>query len=140
MDMYLKDEHYERLLDKIETLIPQYDSFQVIDSTDIGNKSTTSNVGLCNEELTEYDMALFPEFFHEERKTMKYRESHQLCPFDRRVVDISQGKEVSFSRGCYYSCSLINKMKNKEKLFSLVALTKELHEKGEFKKAVNSYY
>lgn len=140
MSRYLKDEQYERLLHKIEVSIPNHDSFQSIDCTMIGGKHVSSNIGLCNEGFTEQDTALFPKDFQEGYTSMKYRKTHHLCPFDKRVEKIAKGKRVNFGSGCYYTCSLQNATTDKEKLLSLVTLTKELHAKGDFKKAVNSYY
>ena len=125
-DLYLNDEQYNRLLTKVEELIPQFNSFLVVDSTTLGNKYTTSNVGLCNDELTEIDMALFPELFEKGRKVMKYRMPHQICPFDSRLSKIENDKRTNMVNGCYYTCTLRQETSDKELLLSLVERTKKL--------------
>lgn len=134
-ELYLTDEQYVKLLDKVENLIHKYDSFQVVDSTEIGNKYTTSNVGLCNdEEMTDEDNAMFPEYFIKHGRTgTKYRQKHQLCPFDTRINNILTETPVNMFNGCYYTCSLRSKRTNKEKMFSLVEITKELALSGKAK-------
>jgi len=54
------------------------------DSTSTGNKYTTSNCGLCNDNFSTKETALWPEHFEEGRITLKYLEEYQKCPFDWR--------------------------------------------------------
>ena len=96
--LYLTDEQYIELLYKcremVQELIEKGDSPWVYDSTRIGNKYTTSNVGLCNEEelCTREDLSLFSDNY-----SLKYTRNGQACPFDQSFTSVS---------GCYYRCIL----------------------------------
>lgn len=99
-DIYLTDEQYKSILLKIKETVEQ-EGFQYscIDSTTIGDKYTRSNCGMCNDNFTEKEMALFPDQFPG-RKSMKYRQKHHKCPFDMRV------ESEHFDTGCFYHCCL----------------------------------
>lgn len=125
--IYLNDEQYLNLLEKVESNVSNFDTFYVYDSTDIGNKYTTSNIGLCNDDYTDLGNAMFPkDFLKYGRKGMKYRKDKHVCPFDSRLLKLEKGIEVSMANGCYYTCSLRKKTTDKEKVFDLVQRTKEL--------------
>ena len=138
-DIYLTDEQYGKLLEKIKVAVSENTQFKVMDSTDIGNKYTTSNVGLCNDGFTELDTALFPEQFLEYgRQSMKYTKIHHICPFDRRLEHVEKDAPVNFSNGCYYTCSLKKKRNDKENLFRLVDKAKELLQTGTSKERIEA--
>jgi hypothetical protein len=89
-------------------------TFRVDDCTDIGDKSTTSTVGLCCEDYaTTLDIALFPgDFLKYGRTAKKYRDDAHACPFDDRVrtEQNKNGGLMKLGCGCYYTCGLNNKM------------------------------
>lgn len=95
-EMYLSDSQYLSLLQTIKEAI-NTPNFKPIwyDCTDIGDKSTQTNCGLCNDNFTTKDMAMFPNEFPE-RKDMKYPKEYHKCPFDYR-------KKQSLN-GCFYTC------------------------------------
>lgn len=140
-NLYLTDAQYLHLLDKIQAEIPKHQSFQVIDSTQIGNKYTTSNIGLCNDNFTELDTAMFPSQFRKHgRMSMKYKQKHHICPFDTRLTSIIERKPTHMGNGCYYTCSLVKKESDKEKLINLVERARELHQSTDSKHLVNELY
>jgi len=100
MKIRLTDIQYISILKQILEVV-QTPNFKgtVYDSTTTGDKYTESNCGFCNEMFTTKDTALFPDEFPD-RKSLKYREDHQRCPFDRRAMD---NKDMN---GCYYHCLL----------------------------------
>lgn len=133
-DIYLTDEQYLKLLDKVKDLVIREDSYFVFDSTTIGDKYTTSNIGLCNEELTDLDTALFPnEFKNYNRKCMKYKKEHHLCPFDNRIKLIETKETTNMLNGCYYTCSLQKKKPSREEALNLIMYTKELARENKIK-------
>lgn len=99
-ELYLNDKQYFILLENIKKTINTHD-FKVYcyDSTEIGNKYTASNCGLCNDEYCTFEMALFPRSFPD-RKTIKYRENWHKCPFDMRPIS------NNLKNGCFYTCYL----------------------------------
>lgn len=97
MSMYLTNEMYGRVLAKIHQTVNAPDfKPRGQDCTDIGAKSTTTNCGMCNDEFTTQDSAMWPDMFPK-RKTSKYPLSQHICPFDRRTDADGRG-------GCFYKC------------------------------------
>lgn len=117
-NIHLTDEQYFEILQKIlqEVEQPRFEG-SVHDSTTIGDKYTESNCGMCSEKYTTKENALFPDEFPE-RKSLKYRETWQRCPFDSR-------KDPDLN-GCYYFC-ILRKKPTSEKLIELA------------KEAINDY-
>ena len=111
MNIRLTDEQYGEILKKILAKVSE-PGFKkhIYDSTCPGDKYTESNCGFCNEEYTTIDTALFPEQFPE-RKSMKYREVHHRCPFDKR--------EKPTMNGCYYTCVLRKEIGTNKSLVEL---------------------
>lgn len=112
-DIYLTDKQYKSILLKIKKTVDQ-EGFQYtcFDSTTAGDKYTESNCGLCNNNFTEKDTALFPDQFPE-RKSMKYRLENHKCPLDMRV------KAYSFGEGCFYHCCLFQNVRYRKKKISI---------------------
>lgn len=121
-DSYLTDGQYIRLLDKIERKLKDGEKAWVHDNTVPGNKYTTSSVGLCNDNLTERDMAMWPEDFPG-RKSMRYKQDYHVCPFDKRL-----GTESKFWNGCYYTCRLVKENINNEQALDLVQKARDIFE------------
>ena len=94
--LYLTDTQYLQLLQKIGETVNQ-SNFRPRweDSTEIGSKHTLSNCGLCNDDFTTPETAMFPSEFPQ-RKDMKYAQEHHKCPFDFRT---KMGL-----MGCFYTC------------------------------------
>lgn len=107
--MTLSDAQYLEILYKIRNIV-NGPNFVVcaVDSTEIGNKYTESNCGMCNDNFTDEDMALFPDQYPS-RKTMKYRAENHKCPFDERKIG-------DFSMGCFYDCYIFNTERGKHKV------------------------
>lgn len=99
--MYLTDEQYLALIEECKKIAAKSDFNPVGDDCTIpGMKSTESNCGLCNEDLTTLETALFPKDFPR-RKSMKYRRDYHKCPLDMRAKP--------GLTGCFYTCVLFNR-------------------------------
>ncbi len=117
LHMYLTDEQYLDLMKKIRKDIDGVTEIFAEDSTMIGNKYTITNIGLCAEAFDEKgsvfskskyvtrETAMWPKDFDKIGKVkydypqmfaMKYRQSNQLCPLDKR-------NKGGFN-GCFYTC------------------------------------
>jgi hypothetical protein len=96
-DLYITDDQYLSLLKSIRAKLDFTNKASGFDCTDIGNKDTQCNVGMCSDEHTTKELALFPEQFPS-RKAMKYTEQHHKCPLDWRPVS------TEFRSGCFYTC------------------------------------
>lgn len=95
-DLYITDMEYLQLLQKIKEVVNKPDFKPTwYDSTTMGDKYTETNCGLCNDNFTTKDTAMFPDQFPQ-RKDMKYAKSEHKCPFDFR-------KKVGWN-GCFYTC------------------------------------
>jgi hypothetical protein len=128
--IHLMDDDYEELLDKCDDAVRTIDDFRVLDCTDGCNKSTTSEIGLCNDKFTTQETALFPKQF-KTRKSMKYRRYHHVCPFDDRLLRIERGHDPkNMIQGCFYSCSLRKGTQGREQLLRRVKLARVLHVTG----------
>lgn len=102
-NLYLTDDQYLCLLAKIVEAVEQEDFIPSCDDdTTIGSKHTGSNCGLCNDDFATLETAMFPDQFESGRKSMKYRQDHQLCPFDKRTLD------DNLFNGCFYTCCLFH--------------------------------
>ena len=129
-DLYLTDEQYLELLDKIEEVLASGAPLYIDDCNDIGNKHTESNVGLCNDNLTTKETAMWPEEFPR-RTDMKYSKDYHICPFDNRFDAIEKGKKKCMFNGCFYTCSLakperrVSRQRIVERLNSLKKLASE---------------
>ncbi len=106
--MFLTDEQYVTILEKIKAVVFA-DGFKpsCYDCTDLGNKSTGSNCGFCNDGFTEEETALFPDDFPG-RRTMKHRGHNHKCPFDMRSIPSLS----DFGSGCFYDCYLFRNRKS----------------------------
>ncbi len=117
-DLQLTDEQYLALLYQIHQVVT-HRSFkpEFEDSTTPGNKYTQSNCGLCNDHFGTKEMMLFPEQFPQ-RVSLKYRQGHHHCPFDRRPL------EEDCSIGCFYHCRLFQRRQSRiPELIQAVELT-----------------
>ena len=72
------------------------------DDTTVGDKSTATNVGLCDDSLTTKSTALFPKDFPR-RRDMKYLQNLHKCPLDTREVS------NEWRSGCFYTCRFFNR-------------------------------
>lgn len=116
-NIYLTDNQYLKILDMIESKLSSNIKPEVMDSTSIGDKSTTSSIGFCNDEFTTLKTALFPDDFKKYgRKSLKYRLNNHACPFDNRVREPHKKHGLmKLGCGCYYTCCLTkNKLSNEE--------------------------
>lgn len=107
-DIYLSDDQYMEILIKIRDIVTK-PGFKPsgCDSNYIGDKSTTTNCGMCNHnDLTTKENSMWPEEFPQ-RKVMKYAKNHQSCPFDMR--------EKPSRSGCFYDCYVFGNGKGKRK-------------------------
>ena len=137
--LHLTDSQYLRLLEKVQDAIMATDRFYVHDNTCVGSKEVSSNIGLCNEMYTDIDTALFPhEFISHNRHSMKYRKSHQFCPFDSRLAKAEKNEPANFLNGCYYTCILRKPKYNKQDMFDLVLRAKELLKTQTSEELINS--
>lgn len=109
----ITDQQYLDLLLKIKETVNQPNFKPIWDDSDqIGNKYTESNCGLCNDNFTIKETALFPKDFPQ-RKDMKYHKQIHKCPFDFR-------KKVGFN-GCFYTCWFFKRgLRDVNKIRSLV--------------------
>ena len=114
--LYLTDKQYVRVLRKIEAAIA-CDNFRVScsDCTMIGNKSTDSNCGFCNDAYVGEDMALFPDQYPE-RMTMKYRWRNHRCPFDMS----EESGILGWGYGCFSRCYLFKHLGKRDWNLSLM--------------------
>ena len=102
--MYLTDEAYKTLLVKIREVVSA-EGFTVERNNcdDIGAKDTSTNCGLCNDNFTTKETAMWPELFPK-RNDMAYPRTHHHCPFDtRRPLGHN---DVD---GCFYTCLMFAK-------------------------------
>lgn len=107
--LYLSDAEYIKLLEKVAEKVnePGFEP-KFFDSTETGDKYTTSNCGLCNDmdddgPWSTPENVLFPGQFPR-RRSFKYRLDHQLCPFDERTAE--DMKTQKGWNGCFYTCYL----------------------------------
>lgn len=101
MEIHMTDEQYLDLLIRARRHLDTVGKVRSVDSTTIGDKYTETNVGLCNEELTTEETAMWPDEFPA-RKSMKYLRNHHHCPLDWREVS-----EDNFN-GCFYTCRVFH--------------------------------
>ncbi len=95
--MYLTDEQHLMFLKKQRERLNHIDKATGIDSTTIGDKYTTTNVGMCDDSLTTKETALFPDEFPQ-RMSSKYTEKYHKCPLDKRKLS-----ELGMN-GCFHTC------------------------------------
>ncbi len=102
-EIYLTDPQYLKILHKIQVKVKE-PGFKpnCFDSTALGDKYTESNCGLCCDDFTDKETAMWPNQFPE-RKSLKYRLEHHKCPFDERVES-----GFGFGMGCFYKCYLFS--------------------------------
>jgi len=107
-EIHLTDEQYYSILLKIKKTVDQ-EGFKPTcdDCTMVGMKHTETNCGLCNDNFTEKETALFPNEFPE-RKSMKYSQDNHKCPFDQRI-------NKNYSYGCFYHCCLFQHQRYRSK-------------------------
>lgn len=110
--MYLKDSDYIKLLDLVELAVQNTTNYRLADLTKIETTGEMSEIGLCNPR------------FHESGSE-KYRQHHQICPFDKRL-ELSK-ENLDGGSGCYYFCRLDeNEEIQKEEALSLVSKAREV--------------
>lgn len=96
-DLYLTDKQYYDLLIRVRKKLEEIPSIDGFDCTITGNKDTQVNVGLCSDEWTTKDNAMWPNDFPH-RRSMKYRKYEHRCPLDWRPVSNLPRS------GCFYTC------------------------------------
>lgn len=104
-NMYLTDEQYISILEKIRNTVNQ-PGFQIKteDCTIMGSWHTLSNCGFCNLDYVTRKTALFPDDFPE-RRFFKFRQNYHGCPFDQRFINQDKA-DLGYDKGCFYSCAL----------------------------------
>jgi len=111
--MYLTDKQYLTLLKTIRAELDTGKKVSGYDCTDIGNKDTSFSFGLCCDDYTTLDTAMFPSEFPN-RASMKYTKKYHKCPLDWRKLSEMDG------RGCFYTCSFFQRgLKDKERIKKL---------------------
>lgn len=132
-ELYLTNNQYLNILDMIENKLNNKTNISICDSNTIGDKYTSSNIGLCNDEFTTLRTALFLEDFKKYgRNDMKYRLDNHACPFDNRIREpYKKHGLMSLGRGCYYTCSLKNNKLSNEQLKDYVKDTRNKFLNGE---------
>lgn len=122
--LYMGDKEYLKLLEKIVEKVndPNFKP-KFFDCTDIGQKETWSNCGLCNESdysdestWTTKENAKFPDQLPSRRAFKDFR-NYQQCPFDWR-------KNPDFT-GCFYTCYLFQNKRSSIKIESLRRMAKK---------------
>lgn len=119
-DLYLTDEQYLERLQLVRQAVLQHKQYWVYDNDSIGNKFTTSNVGLCNDELATREMAMFPELYDQGRRSPKYNRPPHLCPFDLRFEELKDDFSDTRRSGCFYTCGLRKHRYSQEEALHLV--------------------
>lgn len=134
--LYLTNKQYLDILDMIENKLNNKVNPNIYDNTIVGDKSTNSNIGLCNEEFTTLQTALFPNDYKKyNRKDMKYTLNNHACPFDNRVRNPdNKNGSMNLGCGCYYTCCLKNNKYSNEKLKEYVEDTRNKFLDGELDK------
>lgn len=98
-NIHLTDAQYREILNKILEVVQQENFHAIVeDSEQIGNKYTTSNCGLCSQQYTTQETAMFPEDWPS-RRELKYTLANHRCPFDSR-------ESANYSYGCFFYCIL----------------------------------
>lgn len=100
-NLYLTDSQYLGLLTKVRRGLDEINKADGFDKTCTGDKDTQVNIGLCSDEWTERDNALWPDDFPR-RRDMKYPERHHKCPLDWRESSLKTDGGVK--NGCFHSC------------------------------------
>jgi hypothetical protein len=95
----LTDKQYLDLLLRARENLNQIDFAKGYDDTTVGNKSTLTNVGLCNNELCTKEIAMWPKQFESGRRDIKYRNKKHKCPLDSRI-----GSKEDYNWSCFYHC------------------------------------
>lgn len=115
VEIFLTESQYLDLLVKGRKNLNRIDKVEGHCDTTYGNKSTETNIGLCNTELTTQETAFYPKAFPH-RKDMKYRRSDHKCPLDNR----DEKPDYGWNRGCYWYCLFFqHNMKNIRKIKGL---------------------
>lgn len=132
-DLYLTDEQYLELLDKIEEVLASGAPLYIDDCNDVGNKHNESNVGLCNDNFTTKETAMWPEQFPQ-RMDMKYTQHYHICPFDNRFDKLEQGKRCNMINGCFYTCSLAKPERrvSRQRIVERLTKLKQMGKEGRF--------
>lgn len=133
--MYLNNEQYLDLLKMIKETLNSGIDPMISSSDTIGNKYTASSCGLCNDNFTTIDNAMFPEEFEKNgRKSIKYRMKNHPCPFDDRIRTGKnlKGYLMGLDGGCYYTCCLRKRGNTKEQLLEYVEDTERRFKEGSF--------
>ena len=138
-ELYLTDAQYLDLLKKARASLDDITEIDSEDSTQIGNKHTVSNVGLCagidtgrgwyKDKFTTLETAMWRKEFKKIGKvkyespqmfSMKYRGEGHRCPLEH-----TRPFKKGFWGGCFYRCRVFQK---KEQTPSLAEI-KELYDK-----------
>jgi hypothetical protein len=99
MSINLTNKQYIELLERAFLHLNTVKTVSKEDSITTGSKHTASNVGLCNDNLTTREIALFPDEWPK-RKAMKYTRKRHKCPLDNR------SNKENLVNGCFYTCGL----------------------------------
>lgn len=120
--LYLTDEQYLGILDRLQKRIEDNSPLVYRDSTTPGDKYTYCSWGLCSADKVIYptpDLQLFPDHFPE-RISPKYTTRRHLCPFDKRDV-------LKHAGGCFYHCRIFRDGPvTREQALNLIRDTREL--------------
>lgn len=107
-DLYLTDAQYVEMLRRMRQIVsaPNWVGTGHDDTTP-GDKSTTTNGGLCADRLyATPETVMFPSQFPH-RTSLKYRREEHLCPLDERMTDPKKrGMNGGGSWGCFYTCRI----------------------------------
>jgi hypothetical protein len=115
MDDYLTDGEYVDLLIRGRIRLNEVVNGTGDSITTKEDRLVSINVGICDYQLTTYEIALHPPYWPK-IKTMKHRAANHRCPLDSRVnSDLS---------GCFYHCLFFQKkLKNIDKIKDLYDTT-----------------
>lgn len=109
-DLYFTDLEYLQFLESKRQELDKITKIVAVDSTELGNKYTESNVGMCG--------------------TKKQCKENHKCPLDNR-----RGHD-NYSYGCFYSCSIFNAKAGKRPCIEKIKIRYE-RRICEFRKEMN---
>jgi hypothetical protein len=108
-ELYFTDLEYLQLLESKRRELDKVTKIVAVDSTELGNKYTESNVGIC--------------------ETKKYLKENHKCPLDNR-----RGP-CDYSYGCFYFCAIFEAKKSPSIEKIKIRYDRRIHE---FKKVMNA--
>jgi hypothetical protein len=111
MSNRLTDERYLLALRRIRQIIADGCPLSFCDSDTPGDKSNECSWGFCSDLSSHWPDAedhIWPDQFKESgRVSPLYRQDHQFCPMDRRLLT----KQCD-GNGCFWSCRIFNRMRD----------------------------